>query len=234
MKLAIQIPIKGKSSVRVPNKNFRDLNGKPLCEWLLDEVAGMPGEMDIYIDSEDPAVSGKLSKPTYGRFQHHLREGWFAGDSANGNHLAYQFALSHPGYDAYAQIFVTAVTLKQEIILQSLEHFKAALPKNDSLFLVTEESGWVWYQGQALNYDPGRPNGLPRSQDATYLKETTGLYVVTRDAVLKTGCRIGETPLPYTVQPEYALDIDTMDDLREAERLLAAQDTQFPNHTADE
>lgn len=223
MKLAIQIPIKGKSSARVPNKNFRDLNGKPLCEWLLDEVSKMPADVDIFIDSEDPAVFEKLSKPAYGRFRHHLREGWFASDSANGNHLAHQFALAQPGYEAYAQIYVTAVTLKLDVIQGALNSFAEAIPKHDSLFLVTEETGWVWYQGKAMNYDPGRPNGLPRSQDALYLKETTGLYAVTREAVLKTGCRLGESPLPYTIQPEYALDIDTMDDLADAERLLATQ-----------
>ena len=38
MKLAIQVPIKGKSSTRVHNRNFRDFNGKPLCFWVLDEL----------------------------------------------------------------------------------------------------------------------------------------------------------------------------------------------------
>lgn len=220
VKLAIQVPIKGKSSERVPNKNFRDLNGKPLSHWLLDELVKLPDDMDIFIDSEDSETFQKLSLPQYSRFQHHQREGWFAQDLANGNHLIHQFALSHPGYDAYAQVFVTAVTLKHDIIQNALTTFAENIPSHDSLFLVTEETGWIWFENQAMNYDPNRPNGLPRSQDATYCKETTGLYAITRDAVLLTGCRIGETPLTYTVSAENALDIDTMSDLREAERLL--------------
>ena len=39
MKIAINIPIKGRSATRVPNKNLRDLAGKPLCCWLLDQLA---------------------------------------------------------------------------------------------------------------------------------------------------------------------------------------------------
>ena len=220
MKLAIQVPIKGKSSERVPNKNFRNLNGKPLSHWLLDELTQLPEDMDIFIDSEDSETFQKLSLPQYSRFHHHKREGWFAEDLANGNHLIHQFALSHPNYDAYAQVFVTAVTLKQEIILAALNTFAANISSHDSLFLVTEETGWIWFENQAMNYNPNRPNGLPRSQDATYYKETTGLYAITRNSVLLTGCRIGENPLPYKVSPENALDIDTMSDLREAERLL--------------
>ena len=130
----------------------------------------------------------------------------------------------HPQYDAYVQLFVTAVTLHHGVINEAISAFQKNVEKNDSLFLVTEETGWIWHEGKAMNYDPSKPNGLPRSQDATYFKETTGMYVITRQAALQTGCRIGEKPLPYPVSPEYALDIDTMSDLKEAERLLKFQE----------
>jgi CMP-N-acetylneuraminic acid synthetase len=220
VKLAIQVPIKGKSSQRVPNKNFRDLNGKPLCHWLLDELVQLPEEIQIFIDSEDKEVFEKLSLPKYERFQYHIRESWFAEDQANGNHLLSQFAHVHNEFEAYAQIFVTAVTLNHRVISEAIKAFRENDDQNDSLFLVTEETGWIWYQGKPINYDSSRPNGLPRSQDAKFLKETTGMYIITRDAVLKTGCRIGERPVQFSVKPEYALDIDTMSDLQEAERLL--------------
>ena len=224
MKLAIQVPIKGKSSQRVPNKNFRDLNGKPLCHWLLDELIQLPIEIDIFVDSEDEEVFEKLSLQKYERIRHHKREGWFAEDRANGNHLLNQFALKHHQYDAFAQLFVTAVTLRSGIIREALSSFEEHIEKNDSLFLVTEETGWIWHNDQPMNYDPTKPHGLPRSQDATYLKETTGMYVISRSAALFTGCRIGEKPLLFKVNQEYSLDIDTMSDLREAERLLALTD----------
>jgi CMP-N-acetylneuraminic acid synthetase len=224
VKLAIQVPIKGKSSQRVPNKNFRDLNGKPLCHWLLDELVQLPQDIHIYIDSEDVEVFQNLSIPEYSRFQYHTRELWFAEDHANGNHLLHQFALMHPQYEAYVQLFVTAVTLHHGVIKEAISAFQKNVEKHDSLFLVTEDTGWIWHEGKAMNYDPSKPNGLPRSQDATYYKETTGMYMITRQAALQTGCRIGEKPLPYPVSPEYALDIDTMSDLKEAERLLRFQE----------
>ena len=38
MIIAIQVPIRARSSTRAANKNFRDLAGKPLSYWLLDEL----------------------------------------------------------------------------------------------------------------------------------------------------------------------------------------------------
>ncbi|MDP0501111.1 MAG: hypothetical protein Q7P63_13535 [Verrucomicrobiota bacterium JB022] len=221
MRVAVQIPIKARTSTRVPNKNFRDLCGKPLCCWLLDElVRCAPPEWDLYVDSEHESVMDMLGARYGDRLKFHQRLPWFAGDQANGNHLIHQFALQHHEYDAYLQVFVTAVTLKGEILMESVTQFLNCLDQYDSMFLVTEEPGWIWYQGKAINYDPHRPDGLPRSQDAMYLLETTGLYAITRDAVFRTGCRIGNKPLLYPVEPQYALDIDTMADLQEAERIL--------------
>ena len=80
----------------MPNKNFRDLQGKPLCHWLLDELVELPSTYDIFIDSEDASVFSQLQEDRYGRFDHHQRNDWFASDEANGNHLLHQFALAHP------------------------------------------------------------------------------------------------------------------------------------------
>ena len=87
MKIAVQVPIKGKSSTRVPNKNFRNLNGKPLCYWVLDELAKLPADIDIFIDSEEENIFHKLAIPRFKRFKFHKRKEWFSHDQANGNHL---------------------------------------------------------------------------------------------------------------------------------------------------
>lgn len=222
MKIALQIPVKARSSTRVPNKNFRELNGKPLSCWLLDElVTHCPPDWDIFIDSEKESTF-PLFKERYGdRIRFHLRHEWFAGDQANGNHLIHQFAVHQPNYNLYAQVFVTAVTLKGSLIREAIESLATSLDKYDSLFLVTEKTGWFWFQGKALNYNPAIPDGLPRSQDALVYQETTGLYAITRDAVLRSACRIGANPLLYRVPTPFGFDIDTMEDFEEAKRILA-------------
>ena len=221
VKIAIQVPMKCRSSQRVPNKNFRDLQGKPLCHWFLDELVGLPEKYEIFIDSEDEAVFAKIQQAGYDRFRFHQREEWFASDDANGNHMIHQFAVANPEYDIYAQAYVTAVTLKQAIIEEAIDALIKDIANHDSIFLVTEETGWIWFEGRAINYDPARPNGLKRSQDAAFLQETTGLYAIAKEAVLRTGCRIGENAIAHRVDKQYSLDIDTMEDFRAAEKILS-------------
>ena len=224
MKVAIQIPIKARSSTRVPNKNFRDLAGKPFSCWLLDEIcSACPREWDLFIDSEDRSAYEFFEQRYSGRFKFHERGAWFASDAANGNHLMHQFVTMHPEYDVVAQTYVTAISLKGSIIMEAMSAFVEALDKYDSMFLVTENTGWYWFDGKALNYDPNRPDGLPRSQDAVVHEETTGLYAITRDAALRTGCRIGKNPLMYPIPRRFAMDVDTMEDFEEAKSYLEGE-----------
>ncbi|MFP4157540.1 MAG: cytidylyltransferase domain-containing protein [Opitutales bacterium] len=228
MRIVFQIPVKARTSARVPNKNFRDLNGRPLFAWLIDEILKLKLrelEFDIFVDSEDISAFENITGYYCGekRIQFHQRDPWLAEDHANGNHLLAHFAVHKPTYDIYIQAFITAVTLRREIIGASIKSFTQNLNNHDSMFLVTEEPGWVWYQGKAVNYDPTRMAGLPRSQDAMYFKETTGLYAITKDALMQGGCRIGNTPMLYAVDRFSSVDIDTMEDLHEAEEILGRE-----------
>tara|TARA_Y100000593_G_C4311198_1_gene338446 strand:+ start:1961 stop:2641 length:681 start_codon:yes stop_codon:yes gene_type:complete len=221
MRVAVQIPIKYKTSTRVPDKNFRELNGKPLGCWLLDELTEKcPNEWDIYIDSESEKTFTFFEQKYDNRLKFHKREEWYASDEANGNHLINQFVIKNPDYDLYIQLFVTAVTLTGEVISASVEKFINSLDKYDSMFLVTRENGWVWYNKDSVNYNYKIPNGLPRTQDANYFKETTGLYAITKEAVLKYATRIGSAPLLFEVEEKHALDIDTMEDFYKSQNIL--------------
>jgi CMP-N-acetylneuraminic acid synthetase len=232
--VAVQVPIKGRKSTRVPNKNFRELGGKPLSWWLLDRlVESAPPEWDLYVDSECDTVWERLRDRYAHRVSFFKRHPWFASDEANGNHLIHQFAVQRPQYDVYAQIHVTAVTLSGEIIVESIQSLLSQLDRYDSLLLVTQVVGWFWHQGKAVNYHPDKPNGLPRSQDAPMFQETTGLYASTRDSIYRTGCRIGAAPLFYEVPPKYAFDIDTMEDFQEAEQMFGSPSNVVPANAND-
>jgi CMP-N-acetylneuraminic acid synthetase len=217
MRLAIQIPIK-KNSQRVPNKNFRKFRGKPLYDHLLGRVDDLPFRHHIYVDSESEEVVNLIASKY--KFKVFKREKWFAGDNANGNHLLWNFACHNMEYTAYCQLFVTAVDLKLETINKAIETFFYVTEDGeyDSLFLATEETGFIWYDGNPVNYNPDTPSGLARSQDIRYIKETTGLYIITKEALLETGCRVGRKPYAMIVNQEEASDIDTIEDFQRAEK----------------
>jgi N-acylneuraminate cytidylyltransferase len=56
---------------------------------------------------------------------------------------------------------------------------------------------------------------LPRSQDSKpILEETTGLYGITKEALIKCRCRIGNNPFFYELTGEECVDIDWQKDLK--------------------
>lgn len=232
MRIAVQVPIKHRSSERVANKNFRQFAGKKLCFWLLDELrAACPPEWDLYVDSESDAVAAIVGERYGARFRFRRRAAWLAGNAANGNHLLWAFANEFPDYDIYAQAFVTAVRLKGATIVRAVETLVDS-PRHDSVFLATRETGFWWHNGRPVNYDPAAPDGLPRSQDCRVLKETTGLYAVRNQALLTRGCRVGAAPLPIEIDPDEAADIDTPADLAAAERRQCSEtDTEGAAHS---
>lgn len=205
----IQVPIK-EHSERIKDKNFLIYKGKPLYAHLLDRLSHL--SMDVYIDSESERVFRETE--SYG-FLRHKRNPIFSSNTANGNHLLTQFAYDHLEYDYYVQLFVTSPHLTLDTIQDAIATFHGAVEKgHDSLFTATTETGFYWYEGQPINYDPTRPKGLFRSQDCPVIKETTGLYIITKDALLKNSCRVGENPYIYLISPEEAKDINDPQDIK--------------------
>ncbi len=56
MKLLALIPARG-GSKRVPNKNIRELGGKPLINWTIEAAQGIPEITDILVSTDSPAVA---------------------------------------------------------------------------------------------------------------------------------------------------------------------------------
>ena len=207
------------ASERVAGKNFRTIAGRPLFAWLLTELLALPFAPHIFVDSEDPDTFDRVRRVFPMGIRFHQRDPWYASNNANGNHLLNQFAVAHPDYDWYLQAFVTAPLLKAATITRAVETATSS-SAHDSFFTATRETGFFWYRGVPVNQALGKLDGMPRTQDAQLVKETTGLYGITRAALLRTGCRIGTNPLVVETSRLEALDIDTPEDFAFAEAQL--------------
>jgi len=227
IKVAIQVPIKMAPSERVPGKNFREIAGHPLAYFMLNELLKhCPEDWMIVIDTEDASALEKhrddlpLGSGLVYERPKHLAEKW-----ANGNHLLWNFANAHPGFDIYAQAFVTAPCLRGETVVEAIG--KIAEPGEgpahfykDSVMIGRDVTGWMWNNCGPVNYTLDLPAGLPRSQDAKLWKESTGLYAVNRQPLLERGCRVGERPLLHVISEDEMVDVDTEEDLAKAEEIL--------------
>jgi CMP-N-acetylneuraminic acid synthetase len=196
------IPIKSVSK-RVPGKNFRSFCGHQLYKYIITAVIASRAFDIVYVDTDSREIkdfAAGVGLPVIDRPE------YMTADNINGNDLlVYDYEAVKDG-DYLFQLFATAPLLKAETIKECVDFLK----KNqdyDSIFTATEETGWFWFNDLPVNF---RPEILPRSQDARHLlKESTGLYGITTEALLKYACRIGARPKPFLISPEEALDIDT-------------------------
>ena len=210
MKTACFIPIKAHSE-RVPGKNLRTLNGKKLYEYVCEHVKAAAVFDAVYVDTDSPEIAAYARGMGFSVID---RLPALAENTASGNDLLLHHFTLLPDYDCYFQLFATAPYMQPETIRQCWEVL-ARSPEYDSCFTATENHSFYWYGGAPLNY---RPAELPRSQDLPpVIEETTGLYGIRREALVKCRCRIGERPYIHVVGKFEAVDINTEEDLKVAE-----------------
>lgn len=213
------IPVK-KRSTRIPEKNFRTLAGKPLYQHLIGHVIEADCFDEVFIDTDSQEIAEYAKNNDIGIIE---RKQDLALDSANGNDLLVHHQKIVKGYDLYFQLFVTAPFLLPASIV-ACKDILANTTEYDSIFTATEEVGWFWRSGQPVNFRPGI---LPRSQDvAPLIKESTGLYGITTDALERFHSRIGAFPYIQLVSKVEAVDLDTEDDFIFAEYVAKVFDTK--------
>ena len=102
----------------------------------------------------------------------------------------------------------TAPFISKETIEKGVEVIKEG--KYDSVLSVSKIQEFLWKDGKPFNYSL---DSIPRTQDLDPLyAETCGLYINSKDLILKQNRRIGDNPYLLEVSKIEALDIDTEDD----------------------
>lgn len=206
------IPIKSVSK-RIPGKNFKLFCGYPLYKYIITAAVNSKAFDNVYVDTDSAEIKEFAVRKGAQIID---RPDYMTADDVNGNDLLVCEYETVKNGDYLFQLFATAPLLKAETIKECVNFLKNN-KDYDSIFTVTEEKGWFWFNDLPINY---RPDILPRSQDAKHLlKESTGLYGITKEALLKYKCRIGARPKPFLIPPEEALDIDTEYDFELAQAI---------------
>lgn len=210
MKTACFIPIK-QNSERVPGKNLKVLNGKKLYEYIIQHTIEADVFDDIYIDTNSDEIAAYAEANGCKVI---TRKPELAMNTANGNDLLNYHAEIHPEYDYYFQLFATAPYLQPATISKCFYELVNS-EVYDSTFTAIENHGFYWLNENPINY---RPDVLPRSQDLVpVMEETTGLYGIKKESLLKYRCRIGRKPYICMVDKFEAVDINTETDFKMAE-----------------
>ena len=214
-KVKALVPMKAHSE-RVPNKNIRQLAGKPCFHWVMETLTNSKYVDEIIINTDSPEIA-KSAKDNFNKATILERPEFLLGDMISIQPLIeYDLANSDGAY--YLQTHSTNPLLTTASIDKAIETFFAQTT-HDALFSVTEiKQRFYWPDGRGVNHDPSK---LIRTQDLEPIyHENSCFYIFSRETNQKIKNRLGSNPLMFSIDRLEAADIDDMEDFYWAEFLM--------------
>tara|TARA_Y100001980_G_C14509650_1_gene285141 strand:+ start:447 stop:1130 length:684 start_codon:yes stop_codon:yes gene_type:complete len=208
--------MKGQSE-RVPGKNLRDFNGKPLFHWILETLSKINfiDEIIINTDSEEIANSAK----SHFKVTIHERPNYLLNIQKNEPNQIMDYDLTKVKGDFFLQTHATNPLLSKKTIINAILTFFKNYPKYDSLFSVTDIQTRLYDNSfNPLNHNP---RNLIKTQELPVVyEENSCLYIFSRDSFNKNKNRIGSKPYLYSIKSNEAADIDTEIEFQIAEIMM--------------
>ncbi len=210
-RLTALLPLKFNSQ-RVPGKNFKVLNGRPLFQWILDKLLSVV-EIDqvvINTDAREALLhSGLEMNP---RILIRDRPQEIRGDRVSMNQVIKDDIENIEG-DIFLMTHVTNPFLSSTTILKALDAFGRGYAKGeaDSLFTVNKIQARLYdHNCTPINHDP---LNLIQTQDLhPIFEENSCMYIFTRKSFVRANTRIGSSPIMFEIPKIEAIDIDTPED----------------------
>ena len=211
MKTVALLPMKANSE-RVPGKNFKKLNGRPLYEWVLTALLDCEVIDEIVINTDAWKELFECGFVENDRVKIRDRKPELCGDEVSMNLILRDDIDAVPA-DQYLMTHTTNPLLSTETMEQAIADFRIAIEAGDadSLFGVTKHQTRFYFSGgKAINHDP---NNLIRTQDLEpYYEENSCIYIFSRQSFEKTNARIGTKPIMFEIPKIEAVDIDQKED----------------------
>lgn len=210
------LPMKGHSE-RVPAKNLRLFNGKPLFYHVLETLHRTSQISKIIVNTDSDEIADKALTVS-DKVKIHIRPEAIRGDMVSMNEIINHDILESGDF-YFLQTHSTNPLLKVRTIESAINRFFEEKEIADSMFSVTRlQTRLYWKDGKPVNHNPQE---LLRTQDLPPVyEENSNFYIFTRDSFLNAGKkRIGLKPLMFEVDKLEAQDIDEPADFLLAEAL---------------
>ncbi|MGN7469344.1 acylneuraminate cytidylyltransferase family protein [Brevibacillus sp. SAFN-007a] len=220
------IPARG-GSKGVPRKNIRDLAGKPLIAWTIEEA-----QKSIYIDrlivSTDDEEIAEIAR-NWGCEVPFLRPLELAQDQTPGIDPVLHAMETLPEYDYTMLLQPTSPLRLSEDIDACLEHCIKQSAKACVSVTVTDKSPfWMYYLAESSELRPIIKTDRPvlRRQDAPDVYVLNGaIYVAKSDWIKQNRTYLNAETIGFVMPKERSIDIDTMIDFTIVETIL--KETRF-------
>lgn len=225
-----------KGSKGVPRKNFKPICGKPLIDWSLDQLLKHPQVDAVVVSTDDEEIYEHAI--ARGTLQIGLRPDHLASDGA-GKWGVWQHALEASEaligkVDVFLDLDATSPLRLMSDITNALELYRGKKPdmvmsccearKNPYFNLVEPDASGALHVSKPL------PGGVVARQAAPTVYEHAASTYVVDPAYLKTAKSLFEgRVIPYLMDAERCVDIDSPFDFKLVEFLLAEQQKEASN-----
>jgi len=201
------------SSERVPGKNYRDFDGRPLFHHVVSTLLEVPAIRTVVIDTDSPTVGEQCAEHFPEVVVLDRPEHLLGGEVPMTEVLRYDASVVPSEW--YLQTHSTNPLLQASTIERGLDALFGQLDEFDSLFSVTRlQTRLFGADHRPLNHDP---SVLLRTQDLPpVFEENSTLYVFSAE-LIESGRRFGDRPLLFETDPLESLDIDVEADFVIAE-----------------
>lgn len=218
MQITALIPMRHHSQ-RVPGKNYRLLDGKPLYQHILLTLQHCPEITRIAVDTDSEEIIDGLQR-LFPEVVIIPRPDTLKADNIAMNDILL-YDVSQVPADLYLQTHSTNPLLTSATISKAIHTLLNAMPGKDSLFSVTRLQTRLYdAQGKAINHDP---KVLLQTQELPPVyEENSCIYLFTADSLKKNKARIGAAPILFETDPDESWDIDEEIDFKMAELMLKA------------
>lgn len=199
MKTVAFVPIK-MNNERLPGKNTKSFdNGEPLIYYILNTLSKVKGLDDIYVYCSNQDICNYIPK----NVKFLKRDEYLDLSTTSFNEVLTTFA-ERVESDYYILTHATAPFISKESFERAIEVIENT--DHDSVLTVSKLKEFLWKDGKPFNYSPEK---IPRTQDLDDMfTETCGMYMYSRDLILKENRRIGHNPYLLEVSKIEALDIN--------------------------
>lgn len=218
-RLVALVPLRHHSQ-RVPGKNTRIFQGRPLYTYILRTLQACPSLSAIVIDTDSPAIQEAVHAQ-FPAIQVLVRPEALCGDTVSVTEVL-RHAATQVEADWFLQTHSTNPFLRPETVEQAIQTCFTTLPEGfDSLLSVTRWQTRLWtVRGQPMNHDPAV---LRQTQDLTPIYvENSCLYLFPASLLRMDGRRVGFCPYFFEIPPLEALDLDAEQDFVLAELAASA------------
>ena len=216
-KVVALLPMKGISE-RVPNKNLKNFNGKPLYHIVMNTLLKSKYIDLVIVNTDSEFLKSDILLNFKERVKVIDRNNEVCGNYISMNKVLEQ-DLSLINSEIYIQTHSTNPLLKVETMDIAIEKMISFLntEENDSIFSVSKvQKRFYNKDSKPMNHDPKM---LVTQHLEPIFEENSCFYIFTKESFLNNESRIGKRPFMYEIDKIESTDIDEPEDFIIAEAL---------------